>query len=128
MTEILEYRSHDDTHDRPLREGKFLQLIWREREYLVFASSEIHRYHNQILAHFLTDSAIPHRWVTRETLEFAHPALNVIGGGRFRVDTGERSLALWDDSQAYGRFQTSGLTDRIAASAHPWSHFTVNVF
>lgn len=127
MAVILEYRSPDAPHDRPVRQGKFLQLMWRGREYLIFAPAELHRYHNQILAHFLTDNAIPHRWVTQETLEFAHPALFVIGGGRFQVNTGEKTLALWDDSQVYGRFQAPGLADKMAAVGHPWSRFTVSV-
>jgi len=125
---ILEYGCPDALLDGPVRQGKFLQLMWRGQEYLIFAPSELHRYHNQILAHFLTDNAVPHRWVTRERLEFAHPALVVIGGGRFRVSTGEEALALWDDSQVYGRFQAPGLMDKIAAAGHPWSRFTVRVY
>jgi len=124
---ILEYRSPAEPFDHPMHQGKFLQLMWRGQEYLIFAPSGLHRYHNQILAHFLTDNTISHRWVTQERLEFAHPALVVIGGGRFRVSTEEKTLALWDDSQAYGRFQAPGLADKIAAAGHPWSRFTIRV-
>ena len=127
MTVILEYRLPDDSYDRPMRQGKFLQLMWHGQEYLIFAPPGLHRYHNQILAHFLRENRIPHRWITQETLEFAHPALVVIGGGRFRVNTDEKSLSLWDDSQVYGRFQAPGLADNIASAGHPWSRFTIMI-
>ena len=48
----------------PEFEGKFLHLVWRGQEYLAFAPSGLHRYHNQLLAHFLQDQGIPHHWVT----------------------------------------------------------------
>ena len=47
--------------DAPLA-GKFLQLRWAARDYILFATAAECRYHNQILARFLSEQGIPHRW------------------------------------------------------------------
>jgi hypothetical protein len=113
---------------RPLEyQGKFLQLVLRAQEYLVFAPAEIHRYHNQILAHFLEDNSIPCKWLSREELEVKSPDLAVLGGGRFRVNTEKKTLDLWDNSQAYGRFREHGLRDGIATASHAWSNYEIRI-
>jgi hypothetical protein len=83
-TLILTYPTEIDD-EAPL-EGKFLQLLWAGRTYLLFASAEEHRYHNQILGRFLSEQGIPHRWEGVEDLVVDHPGLSIIGGGRFRLD------------------------------------------
>lgn len=107
------------------REGKFVQLEWRGREYLLFAPKTLHDYHNQILGQFLAEQGIAHHWASQQTLAVDDPDLNILGGGRFRADPRAASLSLWDNSQAYGRFREAGLAERIAAAAHPWSGYTV---
>lgn len=126
-TVILFYPAPGQEQNRPEINGKFLQLTWHGQEYLIFAHFELHGYHNQILGHFLEDHAVPHCWVTKETLEVYEPELIVIGGGRFRVDTEHGTLALWDDSQVYGRFDKRGLLDKIATASHEWNGFQVNI-
>lgn len=113
--------------EESLIEGKFLQLVWQGREYLIFVSATRHRYHNQILAQFCADQGIAHRWVTDQRLEVADPSLTVLGGGRFRADARTRTLELWDNSQAYGRFVEHGLCERIAAAEHPWAGYSVTI-
>ncbi len=124
---IVTYASPDTETDAEEVMGKFLQLHWRAQEYLVFAPLALHRYHNQLLARFLDDNAIPYRWLDRESLEVIDPDLNVIGGGRLRVNRLERSLTLWDDSHVYGRFDESGLVEKIAGADHPWHGLTVDI-
>ena len=124
---IIDYPLPESAANRTEYEGKFLQLRWRGREYLVFAPLTRHRYHNQLLAHFLADHAIPHRWSNQETLQIDEPELTVSGGGRFRVNTLTETLLLWDNSQAYGRFEESGLPDKIAGAGHPWSGYEVKI-
>jgi hypothetical protein len=111
----------------PLLEGKFLQLLWDGREYLVFASASLHRYHNQILAQFCADHGIAHGWVAPERLEVADSRLEVRGGGRFRAEAGRGTLLLYDASQAYGRFDERGLAEKIAAADHPWRRYTITI-
>lgn len=107
-------------------EGKFLQLRWDEREYLVFASFDLHRYHNQILAHFAADLGISHRWLDGVTLEVDAPELKVVGGGRFRLD--DDRLVLSGESQVYGRFDSEGLEQRIGDAGHAWSSSLVEIY
>jgi len=111
----------------PALTGKFLQLVWRGDEYLVFADAAARRFHNQILACFLAERGIEHRWRDEQTLEFDGAQLTVVGGGRFRLDTVARTLELRDNSQAYGRFAESGLAERIAAADHAWSVYRITI-
>lgn len=121
---ILDYSSPGAPGER---EGKFLQLVLGGREYLLFASGEPYRYHNQILARFLAERGVPHRWATSERLEIDGPGPTVVGGGRFRSDATGRVLELWDDSHAYGRFDERGLAEKIAAAGHAWSGYRVAI-
>lgn len=126
-TVILEYVLSRDAPAAPEREGKFVQLVLRGREYLVFAPRELHRFHNQILGQFLAERSLPHRWSGEQVLEVKASDLAVIGGGKFRVNTETKLLELWDNSQVYGRFDDRGLTERIGAADHPWSGYTVKI-
>lgn len=121
---ILLYPPTNSPH-RP--QGKFLQLHWQGLEYLIFADASIHGYHNQILAGFAKEQGLSHRWITAAQLELENPDLEVLGGGRFRLDQHAGTLELWDNSQAYGRFRTKGLAKRIAAAGPPWSDLRVSI-
>lgn len=120
-TAILSYATASNV------EGKFIQFTLRGCEYLVFAPRELHQFHNQILAHFLADYNIPHRWINDQTLDIEASDFSITGGGKFRVNTKAKTLELWDDSQVYGRFDEQGLTEKIAAAGHPWSGFDVRI-
>ena len=124
-TLILTYpREIDDA--APL-EGKFLQLRWAGREYLLFASTDEHRYHNQVLGRFLSEQGIPHHWEGAENLAVDHPGLTVLGGGRFRLDLLAKELRVWDASSVYGRFDASALPEQLAAADPLWQGLTLSV-
>lgn len=108
-------------------EGKFLQAILRGWEYLLFAERRVHEYHNQILARFLEEQGASYTWTNDKTLAVDCFDLQVIGGGRFRLDTGRQTLELWDNSQAYGRFDERGLEQKIAAAESPWRTFSITI-
>lgn len=124
---IITYPPFDQLEALNEIEGKFVQFSWRGIQYLVFATKDEHRFHNQMLAHFLSDHGLPYRWSDAETLEIGADDLTVLGGGRFRFLLQNRRLQLWDDSQAYGRFSESGLAESIHAAGHPWSDATVEI-
>ena len=124
---IITYPAAPDTPVTARIEGKFVQLRLKNEEYLVFAEAGLHRFHNQILAQFLTDRGLPHRWRDDQTLEVDLPEFAVSGGGRFRADPETRTLELWNSSQAYGRFEERGLPEKIAAAGHAWSGFTIRI-
>jgi len=127
QTVIILYLATDGAPDSAECRGKFLQLALDGTHYLVFAPAELHRFHNQILAHFAVDRNIAHRWVDDQELKIQSAQLTVIGGGKFRVDTARESLELWDNSQAYGRFDARGLEDAIASAGHSWSGFDIRI-
>ncbi len=112
--------------DAPL-EGKFLQLRLAARDYILFATATECRYHNQILARFLSEQGIPHRWEGAENLVVDHHGLAVTGGGRFRLDPTQHTLHMWDDSSVYGRFDASALSAQLAAADQPWHGLALSV-
>ena len=124
-TVILTYPAQIED-DAPL-EGKFLQLRLAGRDCLLFAAVIEHRYHNQILARFLSEQGIPHRWEGAENLVVDHPGLAVTGGGRFRLDPTQHTLHVWDDSSVYGRFDASALSAQLAAADQPWHGLALSV-
>jgi hypothetical protein len=115
----------DDAAGHQIIDGKFLQLRLNGQEHLVFASLGLHRYHNQILGHFAETQGITHRWTDGVTLELDAPGLEVLGGGRFRLDP--QCLRLFGDSQVYGRFDPDGLAQRIGEAGHDWSTRRVEI-
>ena len=108
-------------------EGKFLQLRLADRDYLLIAASTEHRYHNEILARFLSDQGITHRWEGTATLVAEHPGLEVIGGGRFRLDPSRNLLRVWDNSSVYGRFDPARLRAQLLAAGPPWDRLALEV-
>ncbi|MEA3275142.1 MAG: hypothetical protein U9Q81_07630 [Pseudomonadota bacterium] len=123
-TLILAYPTQSDG-DAPM-EGKFLQLRLARRDFLLFAAATEYRYHNQILARFLSEQGIPHRWEDAENLVVDHPELAVTGGGRFRLDRVRQALRLWDESSVYGRFDPSQLAAQLLAAGPPWDRFALS--
>jgi hypothetical protein len=108
-------------------EGKFLQLRLAARDYLLCASTTECRYHNQLLARFLSEQGIPHRWEGVAKLVVDHPELAVTGGGRFRLDLIRETLYVWDDSSVYGRFDPARLTAQLASAGPPWDRLVFSV-
>jgi hypothetical protein len=109
------------------QKGKFLHLRFDGRAYLVFASQDQHRYHNQILAHFLADQGIACHWSNDMVLQVDEPKLCVDGGGRFQLDGERLRLTLSDNSQAYGRFDERRVRKGIASAEGEWSRFKVSI-
>lgn len=107
-------------------EGKFLQLVLDGTEHFVFAPSDQHGYHSQILERFLGEQGIACRWDGQD-LRVDYPGLQIGGGGRFRLHRGNGTLELWDNSQAYGRFDDQVIAERIRMATGPWSGLTVLV-
>jgi hypothetical protein len=106
-------------------EGKFLQIRLGSRDYLIFAAAGEHRYHNQILARFLSQQGIPHHWEGAERLVVSHSQLAVAGGGRFRLDPVQESLRVWDSSSVYGRFDAARLAAQLAGGGSPWDRLAL---
>jgi hypothetical protein len=110
-----------------LLEGKFLQLRWAGREYLLFTAADELRYHNQLLGRFLSEQGIPYRWENSENLIVDHPELTVMGSGRFPLDLQTNTLRIWDASSVYGRFDASALFAQLAAADPPWQGLALSI-
>jgi hypothetical protein len=106
-------------------EGKFLQLRLGPRDHLLLAAASEHRYHNQLLARYLAERGIPHRWEGAARLVVDRPGVVVIGGGRFRLDLARRSLRVWDESSRYGRFEVARLEAQLRAVGPPWDRIAL---
>lgn len=100
--------------------GKFLQLRLEGRDCLLFAAIDRYRYHNQILARFLADRGIRHRWENDSRLVVDDTGLHVAGGGRYELDVQRRSLRVWDNSSVYGRFDEALLARQLRVADAPW--------
>lgn len=124
-TLILTYPAKGDAEGR--LEGKFLQLRLDGRDCLLFAASARFRYHNQILARFLSDRGILHRWEGEFRLVLDQADLSVTGGGRFQLDSDRKSLYVWDNSSVYGRFDAAQLAEQLASAGAPWSGLALSV-
>jgi hypothetical protein len=108
-------------------QGKFVQLYWLNEEYLVFAPRDLYGYHVQILSRFLDDRQIPYKWLDSQQLLVKDSRLNVVGGGKFVLNPARQALKLWDNSQAFGRFEEAGIIQRISETFHPWHSFEISV-
>jgi hypothetical protein len=107
--------------------GKFLQLALDGQTWLLFATGDTFRYHNQLLAAFLDAHELAYRWSEPEVLQYDRERVRVTGGGRFALDMSSATLELWDESGVYGRFHAASIKAQIAAAGAPWSGFEVRV-
>jgi hypothetical protein len=94
--------------------GKFVQIRNADTEYLVFSPREVAQYHADLVERFCKERNIPGSYVSeRRRYDIHDPAWVVIGGGKFETDRKKRSIILHDNSMAYGRFDSSGLKEKI---------------
>jgi len=98
-----------------LRDGKFVQIRDSSDEYLVFAPRGMCKYHSNIVEQFAEFRDIEiRRNKTGETVYFADPNWEIVGGGKMRINTAEKSIEIGGVSQAYGPFDGVGLRTRLA--------------
>lgn len=118
-------RTYPPVDSGSTQSGKFLQINCEGVAWLLFTTPETHRFHNQLLAQFLEEEHIPHHWFNEETLEFPVERVQVTGGGRYSLNLEAGSLDLWDNSQAYGRFDAGLAADQLADSPAPWCNLNL---
>ncbi len=107
--------------------GKFVQLNWKQAPWLLLASKDQHAFHNQILAHFLSEQHLPFHWHSPERLEFESAQLEILGGGKFLLDWDESTLTLCDNSMVYGRFDEAQLRDSLRHVGMPWAGLSITI-
>lgn len=107
--------------------GKFVQIEWKGKPWLLFASKDQHAFHNQILAHFLSEQHLPFHWRSPEILEFEQPELKIYGGGKFQLNWHAQHLSLSGDSMVYGRFDEARLRKALQQVGLPWAELTIDI-
>jgi hypothetical protein len=94
--------------------GKFVQLRNGDTEYLVFSPAELTRYHADVVEKFCEERDIPGSYVQeRRRYDIHDPQWVIVGGGKFETDRKKRSIILYDNSMAYGRFDPNSLKEKL---------------
>jgi Janus/Ocnus family (Ocnus) len=95
-------------------EGKFVQIRNGGIEYLVFSTKDIAPYHADLVEKFCEERNIPGSYVKeRKRYDIHDPEWVVVGGGKFETDREKKSIILYDNSMAYGRFDPNSLEEKI---------------
>jgi len=94
--------------------GKFVQIRKGDTEYLVFSSKELAPYHAHIVERFCRGKGIrgAHEGEGKR-FSIHDPGWTVVGGGKYEIDQERRYIRLYDDSVAYGKFDSKGLKEKI---------------
>ena len=109
----------------PVINGKFVQIRTESTLYLVFSPTEFTKYHANIVERFCLDKGIEGDYgPEKKRYDIYDQAWRVLGGGKFERDSNKKAIKLYDDSMAYGKFDTSGLKEMISALPE-FSGFTV---
>jgi hypothetical protein len=94
--------------------GKFVQLRHKDTEYLVFSPRELASYHADIVERFCREKEIPGVYdASGKRFVINDPAWVIVGGGKFEIDKTEKYILMYNNSMAYGRFESKGLKDKI---------------
>ncbi|NOZ25565.1 MAG: hypothetical protein GXO94_05690 [Nitrospirae bacterium] len=97
------------------RKGKFVQLRNENTEHIVLSPIQLSPFHANIIERFCLANGIRGRYTGDKMERFVieHPGWKVIGGGHWEMDDGEKRLVLGGASYVYGRFDGSGLSERL---------------
>lgn len=97
--------------------GKFVQIRNKQAEYLVFSPRELTLYHANIVERFCLDRGLKGAYAGEEKrFDIREPGWEVVGGGKFDIDTPLKQARLYDNSLAYGRFDSKGLKKKISST------------
>lgn len=98
------------------RGGKFVQLRNQDNdaEYIVLSPAALSQYHANIVERFCTLNSLDGYWNSgRTSYQFVDVSWSVIGGGKWEINSGKKTLKLGSSSQAYGRFDAADLKSNI---------------
>lgn len=123
----LYYREIAKTGIPPVIEGKFVQIRNESAEYLVISPKELTKYHANIVERFCLDKRLEGYYdPERKRYTIADRAWTISGGGKYVIDTAQKTVRLYDESQAYGKFLNQGLPDKML-SLPDFAGFTVQI-
>ena len=100
----------------PLMTGKFVQIRNGNMLYLVLSPKEFTKYHANIVERFCMDKGIEGRYdPRREKFTVDDQAWIIVGGGKFERNSNKKTIKLYDNSMAYGKFDPMGLKELLGA-------------
>ncbi len=96
--------------------GKFVQIRHSRTEYFIFSPREFTKYHANIVERFCSENNIAGIFDNvHKRFDILESDWITVGGGKFEVDRKRKKVHLYDDSMAYGKFNATGLEERILA-------------
>ena len=105
--------------------GKFVQIRHESTEYLVFSPKEFTKYHANIVERFCLDNGLEGSYdIKKKRFDMVDRAWSVAGGGKYEMNIGRKTIRLYDDSLAYGKFDKQNMADKILTFAE-FTGFTV---
>jgi len=108
-------------------DGKFVQVRNNGDEYLLFSPKGFAPYHADIVKKFSEDQGLAGKFFKpKMRFDIEEPGWMVTGGGKYRIDRGEKTLLLYDNSMAYGCFEAAGMKEKIL-SVHELSGYMVRI-
>ncbi len=110
----LYYTAKAKTGVPPTRSGKFVLIQHGSTEYLVFSPKEFTKYHANIVERFCLDKGIEGGYDSGgKSYDISDRAWIVAGGGKYEIDTDKKTIKLFDNSMAYGKFHIPGMREKI---------------
>ncbi len=120
----LYYREVLRTEVPSVISGKFVQIRHEATEYLVFSPKEFTKYHANIVERFCIDNGLEGSYDTeKKRFGIFDRAWSVMGGGKYEMDAGRKTIRLYDNSLAYGKFDKQNMTGKILSFAE-FTEFT----
>jgi hypothetical protein len=111
----------------PLVSGKFVQIRNGNTLYLILSPKDLTKYHANIVERFCMDKGVEGRYDSkREKFFVQDQAWGIVGGGKFERDTDKKTIKLFDNSMAYGKFKAEGLKEALTALPE-FSGYTVTI-
>lgn len=94
--------------------GKFVQIRNNNTEYLIFSPKEFTPYHANLVERFCSETGLNGSYNNEgKRFDIHDPAWFILGGGKFEIDKTGKYIRLYDNSMAYGRFDSKGLKEKI---------------
>jgi hypothetical protein len=107
--------------------GKFVRIRNGATDYLIFSPGDFSKYHANIVERFCLDRGLEGSYDPGGKLyDIIDRSWFILGGGKFEKDADKKTLRLYDNSMAYGKFDTRGLREAISVLPE-FSGFTVLV-
>jgi len=121
----LYYTEIAKTDVPPIIIGKFVQIRNESMEYLVFSPKDFTKYHANIVERFCLDKGLEGSYdPDGKRFDIYDQEWVVVGGGKFEIDTTKQTIRFYDDSMAYGKFDSRGLPERVS-SIYAYSGYAI---